>query len=109
MSEKSKSDKSAKMKSAYELALERLEGEGVERPRGLTEEVREKIAGVRQKAEAELAQVEILHKNRLKQMGDPEERRRENEDYLLERRRIEERRDREIAELREEAEDGGGC
>jgi len=95
------------MKSAYELALERLEKEGIDRPRAdsLPEEVRQRIAEARQKAEAKLAQLEILHRDRLKTM-DPAAREQEKDDYVLERRRIEEQRDRKIAKLREGA---GAC
>lgn len=93
------------MKSAYELALERLEKEGIERPKAenLSEEVRRQIAEIRQKAEAELAQLEILHRNRLKTQHDPEKRQQEQDDYVLERRRVEEQRDRKIERLRREA------
>lgn len=89
------------MKSAYELALERLESQGIERPKAesLPEEVREEIAEARRKAEAELAELEILHKKRLQTM-DPGERDQEKDDYVLERRRIEEKRDRRIEKLR---------
>lgn len=90
------------MKSAYELALERLEKEGIERPKAenLPEDVRRQIAEVRQKAEAELAQLEILHRNRLKTQYGPEKRQQEEDDYVIERRRVEEQRDRKIEKLR---------
>ncbi|HBL27012.1 MAG TPA: hypothetical protein DD490_09280, partial [Acidobacteria bacterium] len=58
-------DKASGMKSAYELALERLEQRGVERPReDFSAEVLEKIAEVRRQAEAKLAELEILHRDR---------------------------------------------
>lgn len=100
----SQEGKSSGMKSAYELALERLEQQGIERPReeALSEETRRAVAEARQKAEAELAQAEILHKDRLKTLRDPEARRQEEQDYVLERRRIEEQRDRKIEKLRRE-------
>lgn len=90
------------MKSAYELALERLEAQGIERPReeALSAEVKEKIADARRKAEAQLAELEILHEDRLKTLYDPEGRQKEEEEYHDERRRIEEARDREIERLR---------
>jgi len=93
------------MKSAYELALERLEKEGIERPKAesLSEDVRRQIAELRQKAEAELAQLEILHRDRLKTLYDPDQRQQEEDDYVLERRRVEEQRDRKIEKLRREA------
>lgn len=98
-------DKASGMKSAYELALERLEKQGIERPReeSLTDAVREKVAAARQKAEARLAELEILHKDRLKGVYDPAKRQEEEEEYVRERRRIEEDRDRKIEELRGES------
>jgi hypothetical protein len=97
-------DKASGMKSAYELALERLEKQGIERPREETfsDELREKIADVRRKAEAKLAELEILHNNRLKTIYEPAKRQEEEEEYLRERRRIEDERERKIAELRQE-------
>src|SRR5947207_6395724 len=95
-------DKASGMKSAYELALERLEKQGIERPREETfgDELREKIADVRRKAEAKLAELEILHKNRLKTIFEPAKRQEEEEEYVRERRRIEDERERKIEELR---------
>lgn len=91
------------MKSAYELALERLEKQGIERPReeSFSDELREKIAEARRKAEARIAELEILHKNRLKTMMDPAKRQEEEEEYVRERRRIEDDRNRKIEELRQ--------
>ena len=91
-------DKGTGVKSAYELALERLDAQGIARPReeALSGAVKGEIAAVRQKAEARLAELEILHRDRLKKTFDPEARRQEEEDYLRERRRIEEDRDRRI-------------
>jgi hypothetical protein len=95
-------DKGARMKSAYELALERLEQQGIERPReeSLSEETREKVAEVRRQAEAKLAELEILHGNRLKGLYDPTKREEEEQDYVRERRRIEDDRERKITKLR---------
>lgn len=89
------------MKSAYELALERMEGEGIEAPRELSEDVRRQIQEIRKKADAKLAEVEILHRDRLKRLGTLEARDQEEEDYLLERRRIEAERDQKIEKLRD--------
>lgn len=95
-------DRAANMKSSYQLSLERLEKMGIERPREetFTEELRVKITEERSKAEARLAELEILHKDRLKSMYDPAKREEEEADYVRERRRIEEDRDRKIGELR---------
>ncbi len=93
-------DKAKSMKSAYELALERMEGEGIESPRELSEDTRRQIQEIRQKADAKLAEVQILHRDRLKRLGTLEARDQEEEDYLLERRRIEAERDEKIEKLR---------
>lgn len=91
------------MKSAYEIALERLEQRGIEKPRSqaLTEETRADVAEIRAKARAELAQLEIMHRDRLAKQGDPSARHEEEQNYLSERGRIESRRDRAIAKLRD--------
>ena len=95
-------DKTTGMKSAYELALERLESRGIERPRedALSDEVRERMAEARRKAEAKVAELEILHRDRLAKLAEPAQREEEEEEFQRERRRIEERRDAEIEKLR---------
>jgi hypothetical protein len=95
-------DKAAGMKSAYELALERMEKQGIERPReeSFGDELREKIAETRRKAAAKLAELEILYKDSLKSVYDPAKRQENEELYLHERRRIEDDRDQKIEELR---------
>ena len=91
------------MKSAYELALERMEKQGIERPReeGLGEAVQQKIGEARQQAEAKLAELEILHRDRLSKIADPAKRQEEEGDYVRERRRIEDDRERKVVKLRE--------
>jgi hypothetical protein len=95
-------DKASGMKSAYELALERLESQGIERPKedALSDEVRAEMAEVRRRAEAKIAELEILHKDRLAKLGSMAEREEEKADFRRERRRIEEDRDRRIEQLR---------
>jgi hypothetical protein len=90
------------MKSAYELALERLERQGIERPReeSLSEQTRQRLSEVRQQAAARLAELEILHRDRLQKLYDPVKRREEEEEYVRERRRIEGDRDRKLEKLR---------
>jgi len=91
------------MKSAYELALERLEKQGIKSPEDsqLTDEDRRQMAEIRNKAEAKLAEVEILHRDRRnKPGGDMLKRQEDEEHYQLERRRIEEERDRKIESIR---------
>ena len=93
------------MKSAYEIALERMADQGIERPReeALSDVIRQEMAEARQRAAAALAELEILHRDRLAKLADPVERGEEEDDYRRERRRIEERRDRQIEKLRESA------
>lgn len=95
------------MKSAYELALERLEKQGIERPRedAVSAEAREKMADVRRQAEARLAELEILHRDRLKGVYDPAARGKDDEEYVRDRRRIEADRDKKLGRLRS---DGAG-
>ena len=95
-------DKSKGMKSAYELALERLEQQGIERPReeALSDAERGQVAEARRRAEAKLAELEILHRDRLAKIADPAERDKEEKDFRHERGRIEERRDAEIRRIR---------
>jgi hypothetical protein len=97
------------MKSAYELALERLEREGIERPReeSLSDEARRQVADIRRQAEARLAQLEILHRDRLRTLADPGARAAEDEEYVRERRRIEDDRDRKIGRIRAGGQPGG--
>ena len=97
-------DKASGMKSAYELALERMEKQGIDRPReeSFSDEVRGQIAEARRKAEARMAELEILHKDRIKGVYDPAKRQEEEEEYVRERRRIEDDRDRKIEELRKQ-------
>jgi hypothetical protein len=102
MAEKTeKTGKAPGMKSAYELALERIEKQGIERPReGFNEDVREKIAEVRRQGEAKLAEIEILHKDRQRAERDPLKYHEAEEEYRRERRRIEADVERKVEKLR---------
>lgn len=95
-------DRTTGMKSAYELALERMERDGIERPReeSLSGAVREEMAEVRRRAEAKLAELEILHRDKLKGLYDPAARDEQEEQYRRERERIESERERKLAALR---------
>ena len=95
-------DKAQGMKSAYELALERLEQQGIERPReeALNETEREQVAEVKRRAEAKIAELRILHKDRLAKLGDPQKRREEEEDFQRERQRVLDDQDRKIRQIR---------
>jgi len=88
---------SSGMKSAYELALEKMESQGIDRPdENLSDEVRDEIAEIKSQAEARLAELEILHRDQAGAAGTPEQ----EEEYLRERRRIESRRDEKVERLR---------
>lgn len=91
------------LKSAYERALEKLERQGIERPRpdALSDDVRARMEEVRSKAEAELAQAEILYRDRLRKEADPAQRAQAEEHYRRDRQRIEDERDRKLRRLRE--------
>lgn len=97
-----KDDRAPGMKSAYELALERMERQGIERPRedAVSDEVRARIDEERRRAEAKIAELEILHRDRLRKLHDYAARDAEQEEYRAERRRIEGDRDRRIEKLR---------
>ena len=95
-------DKGGRMKSAYELALERLASQGIEPPReeALSPELREQVAAARKKTEAKLAELEILHRDALRKTPDALAREKAEEEYLRERRRLEEEGERQVAKLR---------
>jgi hypothetical protein len=103
-------DKASGMKSAYELALERLERQGIERPDAgrISAEARQRIDEIRRQATARLAELEILHRDRLRgqAMIDPTTLRDEKAGYLRDRSRIEEERDAAVAALRAGGEPG---
>jgi hypothetical protein len=100
VSDDSPKDRAPRVKSAYELALERLDSEGVGRPESLSEDQRLKVGDLRRQAEAKLAELEILHRDRLRKIADPEARQKEEDEYVRERRRIEEQRDAKIGKAR---------
>ncbi|MDX1384255.1 MAG: hypothetical protein R3190_11460 [Thermoanaerobaculia bacterium] len=90
------------IKSAYELALERMESEGIERPRdeAFSDATLDAMGEVRSRAEAKIAELEILHQKQLAQTVDPLAAEELERNYRAERERIEDQRDRRIAELR---------
>ena len=80
-------------KSAYELALERLQAQdretGVEEPKRLTRRQKDAIAKLRQDAEAKLAEIEILFKDRrAAAASDPEQLTELERRYEIDRRRV---------------------
>jgi serine phosphatase RsbU (regulator of sigma subunit) len=74
-------------KSAWEIALEKLQ--------------QKEIASVRQRSQAKMAEAEILHDDqRRKALQDPEALAKVEEEYRIERRRIEDARERDIERVR---------
>lgn len=96
-------DKAAGVKSAYELALERLDRQGIGRPRdaALSDATRQRMAEERSKAQARIAELEILHKDALKREPDPGRIQELESEYRRERQRIEEALERKIETLRQ--------
>ena len=79
-----------------------MEQQGIEPPSkdSLDDATRERMAEVRSKAEAEIAQLEILHRDASRAPEDPTAALEAEQEYLLERRRIEERREAQLEKLR---------
>jgi hypothetical protein len=97
-----KKDKTAGMKSAYELALERMEALGVERPReeALPEATRQAIAEARRVTESKLAELEILHRDKMRKLDHPDQLAAQEEFYRLERDRLTSDGEERVAKLR---------
>ena len=91
-------------KSAYELAMERLtaqdRAQGIE-IRPLTDDQKKKIAALRRKAMASLAEFEILRGKSIAQaQGDPEKLAQIDKHYEIDRKRIESRLDDDVARIK---------
>ncbi len=91
-------------KSAYEIALEKLKERDRERgekaPARLTDRQKQQISEIRSQFEARLAEKEIIHQSeREKSAGDPEILEKLDQEFAMERRKIEEERDRRIAKV----------
>lgn len=98
----------AELKSAYELAMEKLRAQGASEEATLSAQQKERIAELRREYQAKLAEREIMKGNRVARLPErtrPEElaeRRREIEDeYGEERRALEEELEAKIREVRE--------
>ena len=73
---------------------------GVEK-RPLTDEQKKRIAELRQKAKASLAELEILRdKSIAEALGDPEKLAEINEHYTIDRARIESRREDDVVRIK---------
>ena len=92
------------LKSAYELAMERLREqdreEGVEQEGPLTDGQKEEIARLRQEAKAKLAEIEILYTEQRATEADPEKLAEHDEHYKIDRRRVDAHLDSEIVRVK---------
>jgi hypothetical protein len=94
------------MKTAYELAMERLKQKdadaGIEST-PVTDAQKIQIAEIRNFYEAKLAEAQVMHQSKLKTVFDPAERDALDQGYRRERERLSDERDRKIARIRETA------
>jgi hypothetical protein len=94
------------MKTAYELAMERLKKKdadaGIESTPA-TDAQKTQIAEIRNFYEAKLAEAQVMHQSKLKTVFDPAERDTLDQGYRRERERLSDERDRKIARIRETA------
>ena len=93
------------LKSAYELAMERLRAkdreDGVDESEPLTDEQKDEIARLRQDAKAKRAEMEILHRKNLQaSAGDPEATQKLEEGYRTDRSRVDSRLESAIAKVK---------
>src|SRR4030095_1959450 len=98
----------SELKSAYELAMERFKKKdaeaGVER-QPLTDEQKAEIAEIRNRYQAKIAELEILHRGNIAGMFDPAAREEAEANYRQERGRGERERDSKIEDVRRENKD----
>jgi hypothetical protein len=91
------------LKSAYELAMERLkkrdEEAGIE-TRPLTDAQKAAIAEIRNFYESKIAEAEVLHQSKLRSVRDPAERDVLEQAYRRDRERLTSERDNKIEKAR---------
>ena len=91
------------LKSAVELALERLKKKDAEsglESRPLTDAQKAAIAEARNYCEAKRAEAEVLHQSKLKTIREPEQREALLQEYRRDRERLTSERDAKIARIR---------
>ena len=97
------SDSAKPLKSAFELAMERLRQQdadaGVE-SRPLTDQQKAAIAEVRNFYEAKLAEIDVLHRSKLRAVADPAEREVLEQAFRRDRERLTGERESKIEKLR---------
>ena len=94
----------APLKSAFELAMERLQAADAEKGeehRPLTDAQKARIAEIRRKGKADLAELDIMKAQRIAETaGDPVKLKEVEEHLEIDRKRIEERVESEVAAVR---------
>ena len=101
------SDQDAPPKSAFELAMERLQAEdraaGIEH-RPLTDKQKEQIAELRQTAKARIAELEILRQKNLQESGgDPERIHEINQHFEIDKGRVESKLESDVRAIKEKS------
>jgi hypothetical protein len=92
-----------KQKSAYDLAMEKLEAADREsgvKETSLSAAQKEAIAEARRVAASRLAEREILFRDAMRKTPDPAEREKAEDGYRIDRQRIEDEGDRAIESIR---------
>jgi hypothetical protein len=92
------------MKSAYELAMERLRKSDAEagiEHKPLTDAQRTAIAEIRSVYEAKLAEIQVLHEDRLRSVFDPSERDALMEGHRRDRERLTSECDAKVTKARQ--------
>ena len=91
------------LKSSFELAMERLKKKdaeaGIER-RPVTEAQKAEIAEIRNRYEAKLAELDVLHQRDIRDMIDPDARAAADAEYRRSRERLTSERDTKIERIR---------
>lgn len=90
------------MKSAYELAMERLRAESGP-DKALSDEQKARIADIEKKYQAKVAEAKLNYDNRYAKAATVEEAENARAELASELKTLEERRDREKEEVRNEA------
>jgi hypothetical protein len=98
----------APLKSAYELAMERLRAKdrekGIPERKPLTSSQKKRIAALRQEAKAKIAEIEIMHEKKLRsERGDPEKIEELEKHLEIDKRRVESSLESAIAKIKEES------
>ncbi|RMG43987.1 MAG: hypothetical protein D6718_10760 [Acidobacteria bacterium] len=94
------------LKTAYELAMERLRARGEGSGPPLSDDQKRRIAEVRREIRARLAELEVLHRTAVeaaRAKGDAEKLERLVSEYESERRALLEKEEREVAAIRAES------